>query len=273
MTVDSSDGNLDERTIDDLLRRMRMDPEKARAQREWLANPEIRRLARMRGFDLDALDEMANESAAGLLEIHRASLSLSPFGWTTASDRVLAGLYTRVVSRINAGADAAEVDALMTAAWSNRVTLRGTYGPLHWLYGPDDESIELMIARVSLLDQALDHHVDGGYAAAILIVLSQVDGITFDATSGDHGFFIRTDGLPLEDESTIAGLPGNLKTVRDVFAKRRWRTSVEGRVERHPIMHGRELGYGTEANSCKAFALLGSVIEFLRADYSIPREA
>jgi hypothetical protein len=42
---------------------------------------------------------------------------------------------------------------------------------------------------------------------------------------------------------------------------------MTGRFERHPIMHGRELAYGTEANSCKAFCLLGSLIEFLSAQY------
>jgi hypothetical protein len=207
------------------------------------------------------------KAIVGVVALARASALLGPLGWTVASDRLVDGTYAKAVALVDAGGDASAIDEVMTAAWSNRVTLSSTYGPLHWLYGPEDKSIDLMIARIALLDQALEHHLRGDYAAAVLIVLSQIDGITLDATSNKHGCFIRPDGLPLEDNATIAGLPGNLSAARKVILKDRWETTMDGRLERHPIVHGRELAYGTEANSCKAFGLLGSMIEFLRARY------
>lgn len=258
---------IDEATIDDLIHRMGMDPAKVRSQLEWLDDPTVQAVAAARLVDLSPARRDLQEAIEGLVALARASVMLGPLGWTVASDRVVDGTYDRAVALLDAGEDPVAVDAVMTRAWSNRVTLRGTYGPMPWLYGPDDESIDLMIGRISLLDQALDHHLRGEYAAAILIVLTQVDGITLDTTKNKHGFFVRADGLRLEDSATIAGLPGNLTAVRKAINVDRWRTATDGRLERHPIIHGRQLAYGTEANSCKAFSLLGSVIEFLRARY------
>ena len=258
---------MDEQTLDDLIHRMGMDPANWRSQRVWLQNPLVHALAAAALVDLSPVRRDLEEAIEGLVALARATVLLGPRGWTVAGDRVASGTYARAVALIDADADESAVDQVMTKAWSNRVSLRGTYGPIPWLYGPDDASINLMIGRIALLNQALEHHLRGEYAAAVLIVLSQIDGITLDATKNKHGFFIRADGLPLEDSSTIAGLPGNLSATRDAIRADRWKTTMDGRLVRHPIMHGRELAYGTEVNSCKTFGLLGSVIEFLRARY------
>ena len=226
--------SLDEQTLDDLVRRMGMDSVKWRSQRAWLEDPDVHALAEARLMDLSPVRRDLQEAIEGLVALARASVRLGPLGWTVAGDRLVNGTYTKAVALIDADEDQSAIDEVMTTAWSNRVTLRGTYGPILWLYGPDDNSIDLMIGRIALLDQALEHHLRGEYAAAVLIVLSQIDGITLDATNNKHGCFIKANGLPLE---------------------------------RHRIMHGRELAYGTEVNSCKAFGLLGSMIDFLRGRY------
>lgn len=239
--VHSNQLSLDEQTLDDLVRRMGMDSVKWRSQRAWLEDPDVHALAEARLMDLSPVRRDLQEAIEGLVALARASVRLGPLGWTVAGDRLVNGTYTKAVALIDADEDQSAIDEVMTTAWSNRVTLRGTYGPILWLYGPDDNSIDLMIGRIALLDQALEHHLRGEYAAAVLIVLSQIDGITLDATNNKHGCFIKANGLPLEDSATIAGLPGNLSAARKVIAKDMWQTSMDGRLERHWIMHGREL--------------------------------
>lgn len=40
--------------------------------------------------------------------------------------------------------------------------------------------------------------------------------------------------------------------------------SLSGAFQRHPIMHGAQLAFGTEVNSTKAFALLSGVIDWVK---------
>ena len=67
-------------------------------------------------------------------------------------------------------------------------------------------------------------------------------------------------------------MPENLKVVWRHFARESYETSLSGELRRHPILHGRELAYGTRVNSTKAFAFLRAVIESLQAQVAGRRD-
>jgi hypothetical protein len=59
-------------------------------------------------------------------------------------------------------------------------------------------------------------------------------------------------------------MPEVLRTVYGYVIQDPRGTSLSGAFQRGPIMHGRQLAYGTEVNSTKAFALLSGVIDWLK---------
>lgn len=116
---------------------------------------------------------------------------------------------------------------------------------------------------------AWEHHTNGSYEAAIPIVLAQIDGITADATlppkgKGGKMFFSPSGGkfVDVVDDTTLAGMNAALPVARKHFMTDVNVTGARGAVSRHGVMHGRELGYDTRANSTKVFVLLAAVVEW-----------
>jgi hypothetical protein len=73
----------------------------------------------------------------------------------------------------------------------------------------------------------------------------------------------RRTGEPradVSDETTLAGHPQALLALAKLMTERCDQTETRGRLLRHGIMHGRELGYGTRRNSTQALATLLAVI-------------
>jgi hypothetical protein len=91
-----------------------------------------------------------------------------------------------------------------------------------------------------------------------------VEGLTFDFTEGKFGFFWHGNAQSFIDQATVAGMPEFLATVFRAVNRDDKTTSMSAAFRRHPLMHGRYLGYGTETNSTKAFALLSGVLEWLK---------
>ena len=198
----------------------------------------------------------------------QAAIWFGPFGWTVSGHRLRASDYVEAVALWEETADIALVDAYLTRAWNDDVWLRGSFGPMTTLARGDDAILGLLLARQELLDKALDHHSRAEFEASTLIVLSQIDGLTFDFTNGRFGFFYGAKDHFFEDDATLAGMPEFLKTVRKAVNRDVRQTTRSSSFQRGPIVHGRHLGFGTATNSTKAFALLSGVIEWLgpRAD-------
>jgi hypothetical protein len=73
----------------------------------------------------------------------------------------------------------------------------------------------------------------------------------------------RASGAPratIVDANTLAGHPGALAALHRLLAQKCSTTETSGRLLRHGIMHGRELGYGSRRNSTQALATLLAVI-------------
>jgi hypothetical protein len=122
-----------------------------------------------------------------------------------------------------------------------------------------------MRRRSALVKEAWANHLDGRYASAAALVLTQVEGIVMDATGGRPFFSRRGTKAAVRDESTIAGLPAALPSLRDLFTEPVSVTAADGSLSRHGVLHGRELGFGTEVYSAKVFCLLACVMEWSRS--------
>jgi hypothetical protein len=232
--------------------------------RQLLANPAFRLLAGAVGVDPASLDGAQREVLDGWAALIQATVWFAPFGWTVSARCLKQSDYVEAVAQWQHTPDQGAIDERLTRAWADPVWFRQAYGPLTTLAGGHEPTLDLLLVRNRLLDKALEHHRRGDYEASVVIVLSQIDGLTFDFTEPSHGFFFHAKPGNFEDDSTLAGMPEVLRTVYGYVIQDPRGTSLSGAFQRGPIMHGRQLAYGTEVNSTKAFALLSGVIDWLK---------
>lgn len=114
--------------------------------------------------------------------------------------------------------------------------------------------------RVSLIETAIEHHLAGAYEASIPIVLAQIDGMSRDLTG--QSFFSKANNDPYLDDETVAGIETNVPVVRSVFSEDVKESGVYGKVSRHGVLHGRDLGYATRVNSTKTIVLVAALAEY-----------
>ena len=125
--------------------------------------------------------------------------------------------------------------------------------------------------RAHLLRTAFRAHREGGYELSTLAFLTQVDGICWD-TTGECSFFLRRGGKP-ETADFVERKIGRRNLTRAMLAilthshpihySRRERQSWEeehrrpfSAFNRHRVLHGESLDYGTHENSLRAMSLL-----------------
>lgn len=231
---------------------------------EQVADPAFRALAEWTGVDLSHIDALASSVRQGSLAVMRAATLLPPFGWAVVPNNPTMTDYVRVVRLIDGGATPEAIDERMTAAWNDGSWLNRSYKMLYQLVGPTDGDFDNMTARRNLLHQAWRHHDAGQYAASILIVLTQIDGLTGDMFGKDRSAFHGAHSDDFVDEVSLAGMPLNLRVVWRMTARSQKRTVQSGEMRRHAIIHGQELAYATKANSTKAFVLLRAMLEWMQ---------
>jgi hypothetical protein len=241
-------------------------------QQDFLKNPLIRTLGKALGVDFGDLDQMSREVHEGFGNLLQAAIWFAPFGWYVSAQNLRASDYDDAVTIWNNTPDPELIDAHLARAWNDLTWLRHSYGPMVTLAGRHEPTGEILLARSRLIDKAVDHHRNGDYAASTLILLTQIDGLTFDFTDGQHGFFYRAKDDFFEDDDTLAGMPEFLKTVRKGVNRDVNRTSDGNDFHRNASIHGRSVGFATEVNSAKSFALLSGVIEWLRPKAAIITE-
>jgi hypothetical protein len=257
--------DLEEELLDEFVRRISRPGDMSRVrQAALLTNPLVRSLGYALGVDVAGLDAMHRDARESAIATLRAA-AFARFGWTISARAPDRHAYIEAVRIWQETEDSAAVDECLTRWWNDgRAFLRATFGPMLPLAGHHEPTLELLLVRNRLLQKALDHHEQGGYEASVLIVLSQIDGLVLDFTDPSHGFFYKPRDAEFEDDATIAGLPVVLRPVWRAVMRGARQTSISDAFERSPIIHGRHLGFGTQTNSTKAFALLGGVIEWLK---------
>jgi len=121
--------------------------------------------------------------------------------------------------------------------------------------------------RAHLVASAFAAHRAGSYELSIPVLLAQTDGMCKDAL--DAGLFAkrRGDGRPattdfvdqLEVNSFRAALLAPLTETLPIAASARERGEDFDELNRHQVMHGEALDYGTRINGLKAVSLANYV--------------
>lgn len=188
---------------------------------------------------------------------------LAPLGWASYGLWHQRGT-EQIVELAHRGADPAEIDELVTEQWhtESEVFLRNVAVPLR-RYGKDiDYQFQrLQFQRGNLIDQAVKCHKAGNYAAATLLTLAQIDGLTRDITGAT--FFSNSMNDPYLDDSTLAGIATNLPIVREPFKEKIDSTGFYSKLSRNGAAHGRDLSFGTKVSSTKSLVLMGALVEYL----------
>lgn len=260
MTTDS-----DDKLLDDFVRRMSRPGDMTRRQQlDFLGNPLIRGLARFAGVDMGNLDSMMVENDRANLAWLRAAAEFTRLGWTPSARGPDRQGYVEAVEVWDRTRDEAAIDECLTRWWNHDMAhLLNAVGPILSLAGRHDPTLDLMLARDRLIKRALKHHENGEYEASVMILLAQTDGVVFDFTNDEFGFFYKAKDGNFVDVRTVAGMELVLRQVRKAVNRGVSRSTEGSDFRRHAILHGRVLGFGTRTNSTKAIALLGGVIEWL----------
>ena len=125
-----------------------------------------------------------------------------------------------------------------------------------------------------LLRAAFDAHRRGEYALSIPVLLAQTDGICKEVM--DQYLFIRNrktrkpaTAIYVEQTTTdcfTAALLSLLAETLPISASERERPLGSDALNRHTVLHGEDLNYGTKRNSLKAVSLVSFVAHVLGED-------
>jgi hypothetical protein len=241
-------------------------------QRQFLSNPLLRSLALAVGVDVASIDDEQRDVRDAFAALILAAILFGPFGWTASARILKPSDYREAVALWRRNPDTVAVDDYLTRAWAEPRWFHQSYGPVTTLAGRHEPTLEVLLARNRLLDKAFDHHSQREYEASVLIVLSQIDGISRQFSETKHGLFSGAKPADFVDDSTFPGMPEVLLPVWRHVSQSSHGISLSGTFQRHAIMHGVELGFGTEVNSTKAFALLSGVIDWVRPRAAILTE-
>ena len=124
-------------------------------------------------------------------------------------------------------------------------------------------------SRARIFTLAWQAHQRAEYELSVPICLAQADGICRDLTS--YQLFRKRQGLP-QIASYVASLPADrfttallepLTVVLPISASADQRSRDSKELNRHSVLHGESVDYGTEINSLKSISLLQYVSSVL----------
>jgi hypothetical protein len=123
--------------------------------------------------------------------------------------------------------------------------------------------------RSHVLERAFGAHQRGEYELSVPVFLSQADGICLELT--DFQLYRRREGQPttagfveqLAADSIIKVLLEPLRIPLPITASSKERKDYPYALNRHEILHGKAVDYGTRTNSYKAISLLHYVYSTL----------
>ncbi|MDN6555678.1 hypothetical protein [Acidipropionibacterium jensenii] len=204
-------------------------------------------------------------------EAREMAAAFAPAGWAFFGHWHLEQS-RRILALSREGASRQETDQAITDVWNTEqpVLLRNIAMPLgRFGRGIDLEFQRRSQQRQTLINEAIQCHQEGRFAAAITLTLTQIDGITREVVGTT---FFKANAAPTEadytDDSTLAGIEGNLPAVRRAFSQPVDKVGRYGLVSRHGVIHGQDLSFATKVNSTKTLVLVGALAEHLesRAD-------
>jgi hypothetical protein len=134
-----------------------------------------------------------------------------------------------------------------------------------WMQNP------LINVRAHLIKQALRAHKRGDYAASIALLLPQIEGIAGDYIAANPDLFRKVnknspkekvhaaiDTIPVDD--IVPEVEALLAYIQEsAYEKTRNGAQAKSTFNRHKILHGEQIRYGTCANSLRAFLLIDAL--------------
>ena len=126
--------------------------------------------------------------------------------------------------------------------------------------------------RAHLIRAAFGAHRRGEYALSIPVLLAQTDGICKEVT--DQYLFMKQDKKPrtaiyverMAADSFRAALLSPLAQTLPISASEQERVEGSSALNRHMVLHGDDLGYGTKMNSLKTISLVNYVAHVVSED-------
>ena len=126
--------------------------------------------------------------------------------------------------------------------------------------------------RAKAISMAFSAHKRGEYELSIPVFLAQTDGICYEVVN--QYLFMRRNkkpGTAIYVDAVVSNtfrhaLLSPLSQSLPISASENERGEHFNALNRHQVMHGESLGYGTEINSLKSISLLNYVSEVLRWD-------
>jgi hypothetical protein len=150
------------------------------------------------------------------------------------------------------------------ARWRERILARVEVLTDGTLNGRD-----LFELRARLLGTASRQHERKQFAASIMTVLAQVEGITAQVTAPAEGgpgklFFTKRGGRKADvvDTSDLASIRPSLDRLREVYSRDVPEAQAKATLSRHGILHGQELAFDTYTNSSKCWSLLDLLVQW-----------
>lgn len=130
--------------------------------------------------------------------------------------------------------------------------------------------------RTHIISSALKAHLRGEYYLSIPVLLAQTDGICKELVS--EYFFIKKDKKPrtaiyveqIAVDTYKAALLSPLATSMPIGASEHEREEGFNLLNRHMVLHGESLNYGSKVNSLKALSLINYVSQALKQDTEYP---
>jgi hypothetical protein len=222
------------------------------------------RLLKAAGLDFTELQGPITQSRELVADLTQAVVLFVPRGWAPLS-RAPLGIYRNALDAYKRTGSADEAERQLLDGWNQDDWLSLAVMPLQGVGAGHDELHDIFTERWRLAEKALDHHRNGAYDASVPMALMQADGICQDLLGSKqemHFFNPKPKKPHFVDALTIAGMPDGLEYLRPLFSESMRKSGATGKLTRHGILHGRELGYDTRINSTKALVLLAAVVEW-----------
>jgi len=139
-----------------------------------------------------------------------------------------------------------------------------------------DEIEEALIAafpdRSSIISAAMQAHRNEAYELSVPVFLSQADGICYEVAR--KYYFLKKGGKPqiaehVESAAVCAlqkAMMAPLSQPLPISANENQRGEGFNQLNRHMVLHGESLDYGTRENSLRALSLLNYVAHILSSD-------
>ena len=123
----------------------------------------------------------------------------------------------------------------------------------------ESELIESNADRQHVISEGFSNHREERYYSSVLIFLSQADGI-FKASSNVSPFMSKSRGN-VSNDPHLDEISRHLFSINTlpIWISEAKRPSYFAKLNRHQVLHGEVVSYGTEANSLRAISFLSFI--------------